>query len=303
MDHEQKLDFVVLSIPDFPRLLTRKLGVQLTTWVADVEKRQEFFRHSSETSYVERYLYLEADPSLDLERGGAFTILAAITAFLVDQRFTDWVIGAVRVSSDLTYRFSDEHTGSVSLAPEVALAVSANSAAQHGLPQQPRIPLPEMGAKHPAAEPAVSKPPQLSVVQPVASPARPLLPIAAAPVPATPTRIEKISTPNSSMGDALKKAGVASDTFLTGTIVFFDGAAGIGKIEMEGKKQEFFLHRNNITDKNLLDEINALCRTRTILSSLHIQIAVKFTDGGKTRGKQNNVAVSVQKAAGRATTV
>ncbi len=104
LDDIQKLDFVVIGLPDFPTALQTPLGVQVTLNAANREKRAEFFRRT-EKPYVPRNLYLEIPGNLNLENGGAFTVLAVITAFLQDKRFENCRTAAVRVSQDCTFWF------------------------------------------------------------------------------------------------------------------------------------------------------------------------------------------------------
>lgn len=106
-DHEHKLDFIVLNLPDSPRILSEPLGVQVTMLIGDLEKRTRFTKQVTKNPYTPRNIYIELASDLDLDKGGAFAVLVAITNFVSDTRFREQKIIAVQIRSDLTYEFQE----------------------------------------------------------------------------------------------------------------------------------------------------------------------------------------------------
>lgn len=105
LDHEHKLDFVVSSFPQVPRLF--HLGVQVTTRLDDRDKQALFLKVSRENPAVDKNLYLELEAGLNLERGGGFLVLMAMAEFMHNKMHVSESIRGLRVTAELKYYFYD----------------------------------------------------------------------------------------------------------------------------------------------------------------------------------------------------
>ena len=104
-DHEHKLDFVVSGFPQIPWLF--HLGVQVTTRIDDRTKQATFLKIVRENPVTRHNIYLEMEPGVNLEKGGAFVVLTALVEFLHNRLHADAGVIGLRVSSDLKYHFYD----------------------------------------------------------------------------------------------------------------------------------------------------------------------------------------------------
>jgi len=107
MDHIHKLDCVILELPESQKLLPEPLGVQITTRIGDYEKRSYFLQRVTKNPYAPKNIYIELAPDLDLDKGGAFLVLVAITNFLSSSRFKEIKVVGVQIRADLTYEFQN----------------------------------------------------------------------------------------------------------------------------------------------------------------------------------------------------
>lgn len=104
-DHRFKLDFVVINFPENPRFYS--LGVQVTGKPDEVEKMEEFLAVQQANHVTSKAMYLELEPNVNLEEGGAFSALAAMLAFQFDRQYSQVRLIAVRILSDLNFVFYD----------------------------------------------------------------------------------------------------------------------------------------------------------------------------------------------------
>ena len=105
LDHEHKLDFVVSSFPQVPRLF--HLGVQVTTRLDDRDKQALFLKVSRENPAVDKNLYVELEAGLNLEKGGGFLVMMALAEFMHNKLHVGEGIRGLRITSDLKYYFYD----------------------------------------------------------------------------------------------------------------------------------------------------------------------------------------------------
>ena len=98
-DHEHKLDFVVSGFPQIPWLF--HLGVQVTTRIDDRTKQATFLKIVRENPVTNRNIYLEMEPGVNLEKGGAFIILTSLVEFLHNRLHSDDGTMGLRIGSDL----------------------------------------------------------------------------------------------------------------------------------------------------------------------------------------------------------
>src|SRR6266540_319621 len=85
-DHQYKLDFIVNGFRDVARL-PEHIGLQLTANKDDVVKQREFLHIQKKSFVVPKAVYLEADPSADLEQGAATLVYAALLALVFNREY------------------------------------------------------------------------------------------------------------------------------------------------------------------------------------------------------------------------
>jgi hypothetical protein len=104
-DHLYKIDFVVDRFKYIMAL--RHIGVQVTTRLADVAKQNEFVNARGRKSLVQRCIYMEVDPSVDVSAYGAELAYNAIVGFAFrDDMKTQDLVG-VRIKPDVSYEYFD----------------------------------------------------------------------------------------------------------------------------------------------------------------------------------------------------
>jgi cold shock CspA family protein len=101
LDHEHKIDFVVIRFPENPRYFS--LGVQLTSRLNDSEKLREFNDINSRHQVTDKVVYLEISESVNLERGGVAAVLSALMGFQFDAIYKKLKIGVITIEDDLSY--------------------------------------------------------------------------------------------------------------------------------------------------------------------------------------------------------
>jgi hypothetical protein len=106
-NHENKVDFTIVQLPELSKLLPEPIGVQVTLKLGDREKRSQFLDRVVKNPYAPRNIYIELAPGLDLEKGGAFLVLVAITHFLSSSSFKEIKVIGVQIKADLTYEFQN----------------------------------------------------------------------------------------------------------------------------------------------------------------------------------------------------
>ena len=85
LDHRFKLDWVVTQLPDTQRFFS--LGVRVTSVLNNHEKMNAFLLAREDSQSVDKAIYIEMAPGVDLESGGSLVIFNALVAFLHDRAF------------------------------------------------------------------------------------------------------------------------------------------------------------------------------------------------------------------------
>lgn len=101
LDHQFKLDFVVVQLPGHPSFLS--LGVQLTTRTGDLKKMEEFLKLHQGIRITDQVAYLELDPHVDLNYGGVLTTLAVLLDVKFGRSYQRHRILGARIYPDCTY--------------------------------------------------------------------------------------------------------------------------------------------------------------------------------------------------------
>jgi hypothetical protein len=137
LNHKQKLDFVVLHLP-YNLSYRCPIGVQVTGYPDQGDKMNEFFQINKNSLVVDKVLYMEFDPKVDLENGGGTAALYSI-ADIAYNRSNQSKVGAVRIFDDLTYEFFNIEERIASLR---AAKQQAQQQAQQLLTPTPPMPKP-----------------------------------------------------------------------------------------------------------------------------------------------------------------
>jgi len=266
-DHEHKLDFVVSGFPQIPWLF--HLGVQVTTRIDDRTKQATFLKIVRENPVTNRNVYLEMEPGVNLEKGGAFVVLTALVEFLHNRQHSDDGVMGLRVGSDLKYHFYD-------LAHAVALPGPIGRPTMGAAPPFARpfggaTPIPA-----PQGQQMPTQPGQAMPMAPVAvmMPSSPSMPMGASPVPALP-----VSTGGSPKPEAVGRITRYNIERSIGLIVGQDGT-------------EYFIHKSNFSDLMLRMEVESLASHNEWFDE---PIPVQFVDGGRVPGKKNNIAQLIRR--------
>lgn len=255
-DHEHKLDFVVSGFPQIPWLF--HLGVQVTTRIDDRTKQATFLKIVRENPVTNRNVYLEMEPGVNLEKGGAFIVLTALVEFLHNRQHSDDGVMGLRVGSDLKYHFYD-------LAHAVALPGPLLRPASVG--QTPPFVRPFGGMVAQQPQPQAAAVPMAPVAM-MQSPG-PAVPLA--PVPAVPA-----GTPKPEAVGRITRYNIERSI---GLIVGQDGT-------------EYFIHKSNFSDLMLRMEVESLASQNEWFDE---PIPVQFVDGGRVPGKKNNIAQLIRR--------
>jgi len=271
-DHEHKLDFVVSGFPQIPWLF--HLGVQVTTRIDDRTKQATFLKIVRENPVTNRNIYLEMEPGVNLEKGGAFVVLTALVEFLHNRLHADAGVIGLRVSSDLKYHFYDL-AHAISLPGGLSRPMSSASMAPPPFartfgPPQPLIPQPGSTAPiavMPAAAPIPSGPSTPGVPGTAPAPS-------AAPVPYPPPGQAYMPKPEA-----------------VGRITRYNIERSIGLIVSQDGT-EYFIHKSNFTDLMLRMEVESLAGHNEWFDE---PIPVQFVDGGRVPGKKNNIAQLIRR--------
>ena len=105
-DHQYKLDFIVNGFRDVARL-PEHIGLQITANKDDVVKQREFLHIQKKSAVVPKAVYLEADPTADLEQGAATLVYAALLALVFNREYRHRRIVGLRLSRNFSFEFFD----------------------------------------------------------------------------------------------------------------------------------------------------------------------------------------------------
>jgi cold shock CspA family protein len=108
-DHQYKLDFIITKFHGIDKLFP--LGVQITTNSDDMAKQQRFLMERRKRTLVDRSLYVQINPKVDLETFGVSLIYHAMIAFAFEKTHQDKFILGVKINPDVTFEFFELGTG------------------------------------------------------------------------------------------------------------------------------------------------------------------------------------------------
>jgi cold shock CspA family protein len=105
-DHQYKLDFIVNGFRDVARL-PEHIGIQVTANKDDVMKQREFWQIQKKSFVVPKAVYLEADPTADLEQGAAALVYAALLSLVFNRAYRHRRVVGLRLTRSFSFEFFD----------------------------------------------------------------------------------------------------------------------------------------------------------------------------------------------------
>jgi hypothetical protein len=138
LDHQHKIDFVILSFPD--NLSYQALGVQVTGRLNDYQKQEEFQAACQANSKISKSLYMEIADRVDLDSGGGWLAISAIMNYQFNAVYRDSRTMGTVIQNDNTYGFFDlservaklKHAAQVGLLPRPAAAAASAAGSANG---------------------------------------------------------------------------------------------------------------------------------------------------------------------------
>lgn len=144
-DSNNNIDFVVFYIPNLQRI--QSIGVQLTPKLDDSPRMNEFVEgNTGEAKLVDRVLYIEVDPALQLDGPGGDLVAFVIRQFQMDRSWQNHDAAGARLFSNMTYEMFNirDHGQSARSTRERGAGAGASS--------------PSAGVSSASATPAASQP-------------------------------------------------------------------------------------------------------------------------------------------------
>jgi len=105
-DHQYKLDFIINGFRDVARL-PEHIGIQVTANKDDIDKQREFLQVQKKSFVVPKAIYLEADPTADLEQGAAALVYAALLSLVFNRAYRHRRIVGLRLTRSFSFEFFD----------------------------------------------------------------------------------------------------------------------------------------------------------------------------------------------------
>jgi hypothetical protein len=105
-DHQYKLDFIVNGFRDVARL-PEHIGIQVTANKDDIVKQREFLQVQKKSFVVPKAIYLEADPTADLEQGAAALVYAALLSLVFNRAYRHRRVVGLRLTRSFSFEFFD----------------------------------------------------------------------------------------------------------------------------------------------------------------------------------------------------
>lgn len=105
-DHQYKLDFIVNGFRDVARL-PEHIGIQITANKDDASKQREFLHVQKKSFIVPKAVYLEADPSADMEQGAATLVYAALLTLVFNRAYKYRRVVGLRLTRNFSFEFFD----------------------------------------------------------------------------------------------------------------------------------------------------------------------------------------------------
>lgn len=102
-DHVYKLDFIVDRFKSIAKLIP--VGVQVTTRMSDLIKLKKFYDQRIKKTMVDRSVYIEVNPDVDIDAWGSELIYNALVAFVFQKNLNLGDIVGIRINPDISYEF------------------------------------------------------------------------------------------------------------------------------------------------------------------------------------------------------
>lgn len=247
-DHVYKLDFIVNQFNSIHKLIP--IGVQLTSHLDHIPKMREFFVCRQKKTLVDRSLYIEVHPDVDVDAWGTELIYAAIVSFVFQQELRQHDVYGVRINPDVTFNFFDIQKVAGFTDQQECIDIEKSA-------------------------PAV-------VVKPAVKPAP--VPLVISTTPVNPQiRIKKAAKPINGSGNENPLITQAKEIPVCkpdGHIIVYRQDKGFGFIEPTKGQSNLFFHVTNVTDE-VYDEITK--RSAAVFNSrgeLKDPLPVTFEDVG-----------------------
>ena len=103
-DHVYKIDFLIQKFKNIDRIVA--LGVQVTTRMHDTYKMKVFLAERQKKTLVDRSIYIEVHPEVNVAAWGSELICNALIAFAFQKGIDQDILG-VRINPDISYEFFD----------------------------------------------------------------------------------------------------------------------------------------------------------------------------------------------------
>lgn len=104
-DHVYKLDFIVDRFKSIAKLIP--IGVQVTTRMNDSMKLRKFYEQRKKKTMVDKSVYVEVHPDVDIDAWGAELVYNALVSFAFQKNTGLGDIVGVRVNANISYEFFD----------------------------------------------------------------------------------------------------------------------------------------------------------------------------------------------------
>ena len=105
-DHQYKLDFIVNGFRDVARL-PEHIGMQITANKDDVTKQRDFAYVQKKNIIVPKAVYLESDPTADIEQGAATLVYAALLTLVFNRAYKYRRVVGLRLTRNFSFEFFD----------------------------------------------------------------------------------------------------------------------------------------------------------------------------------------------------
>jgi len=102
-DHQYKLDFIVDRFKNIDKLIP--IGVQVTLKQNDLSKQEQFLSERKKKTLVDKSIYIEVHPDVDIYNWGSELIYNALVSFVFQKNLGIGDIVGLRINQNITYEF------------------------------------------------------------------------------------------------------------------------------------------------------------------------------------------------------
>jgi hypothetical protein len=102
-DHQYKLDFIVDRFKSIDKLIP--IGVQVTIRLNNTTKQKIFLTERKKKTLVDKSIYIEVHPDVDITNWGSELIYNALVSFVFQKKLVKEDIVGLRINPDTTYEF------------------------------------------------------------------------------------------------------------------------------------------------------------------------------------------------------